>query len=231
MGRSKTPSAPTYKTTELKYGDTASGKMYYDKASNSYVNQYYADPAEQVRKMLVQDGINDLILDFGKTAPEISKQYDDIEKAYVDDATKKFMDSYTPAVKSLQEDVASRFGTLNSSQFLDGINDLEKNRGSALADIINQGKQVKNDLYNQEETNKLNQLKSLSSILSGDQQNVLDTLQIQSGNNTDVNDYYMNQYIQQLNNYTADRDSKRKMLSSMVNSTVSSIAKVLSSGK
>ena len=225
MGRSNTPKTPTYKSTTTNYTGSGTGNTYYDKKTNSYVNKYTADAAEQVRKTLVQNSMNDLILNLGQTAPEVSKQYDDIEKSYVNDATKKFMDTYNPALRSLQEDVASRFGTLNSSQFLDGVTDLEKNRASALVDIINQGKQVKSDLYNQEEANKLNQLKSLGGILSNDQQNVLDSLQLQSETNNNVNDYYLSQWTQQMNNYKADKDSKRRLFSSLI----SSLAQVVSS--
>ena len=218
MGRGQeAPPPPVFKPSEVRYGNTVVSKTYLDPASGSIINEYIPDPAEEQRKQQAQLKLNDVMSTLGKTAPEMVAQFDQTEQAFVQDAQQKFQDTYDPALRSLREDIASRFGTLNSSQFIGGLNDLEKNRTNALADIVTKGKMIKSDLVNQEESRKLNEMQALGGVLSDTQSSLLNTTKAAMDASEALNDFMNGQWIQQLRAYTAEQNSKRQMRAAMYN--------------
>ncbi|MEI8390847.1 MAG: hypothetical protein WCG23_13300 [bacterium] len=228
-GQESAPPAPTYQPSVVKYGDTVVSKTYLD-PSGSIVTQYVPDPAEEASKQLAQTKINDVMSTIGKTASELSSQFDSTKQAFINSASKSFQDQYDPALQSLREDIASRFGTLNSSQFISGLNSLEKNRANALAEIASKGETVKADLVNQDETRKLNEIKALGGVLSADQSNFLSTTKTSLSASEALNDFLNGQWMQQLKAYTSDLTSKRQMVASIVGSIAGASSKVASSG-
>ena len=223
MGRgqvSAPQAAPAFQPSEVRNGDTVVSKTYQDASTGAIVTQYLPDTAEEARKQLVQQQINNVISTLGTTAPEMSQQFDQTKQAFISSATQSFQNQYDPALRNLREDIASRFGTLNSSQFISGLNDLEKNRSNALADIASKGETVKADLVNQEETRKLNEIQTLGGVLSADQSNFLTTSKASLTASQALSDFLNSQWMQQLRSYTSDLASRRQLTASLVNSGV-----------
>lgn len=229
-GQETPPPAPIFKPSEVRYGDTVVSKTYLDPATGSIVNQYVPDPAEEVRKQQAQLKLNDVMSTLGKTAPEMSAQFDQTKQSFINSASKSFQEQYDPALQSLREDIASRFGTLNTSQFISGLNSLEKNRANALAEIASKGETVKADLVNQEESRKLNEMQVLGGILSDAQSSLLNTTKSSLNASQALNDFLNGQWMQQLRAYTSEQDSKRRMMASMVGSIAGATGKVISAG-
>jgi hypothetical protein len=226
-GQESAPPAPTFAPSEVKYGDTVVSKTYQDPSSGSIVTQYIPDPAEEARKQQTQLKLNDVISTLGKTAPELSAQFDQTKNAFINSASKSFQEQYDPALRSLREDIAARFGTLNSSQFISGLNGLEKNRANALADIAAKGETVKADLVNQEETRKLNEVQALGGVLSDTQNAMLSNTKASLSASQAMNDFLNGQWMQQLRAYTVDQANRRQMVASMVNTGINGLASVL----
>lgn len=207
MGRGKeasAPPAPAFRPGEIRYGNQIVGKTFIDPKTKAIVSQYFPDPAEEERKKLTQERINQIMPTLGITAPELLAQYNQTETAFVDDSKKKFMEQYDPTLRELREDVAARFGTLNSSQFIDDLGKLENTKASALSDIINRGKMLKYDLTNQEEARKLRALQGLGAMLNSDQMNYLDSIQQPLDNSAVLNSYLNNQWMTQLTDFRQD---------------------------
>lgn len=223
MGRgqeSAPPPAPAFQPSEVRNGDTIVSKTYQDPSTGAIVTQYLPDPAEQASKQQAQLKLNDVMSTLGKTAPELSAQFDQTKQAFINNATQSFQEQYEPALKSLREDIAARFGTLNSSQFISGLNGLEANRVKALADIATKGETVKSDLVNQDESRKLGEMQALGGVLSNAQTNFLNDTKASLTASQALNDFLNGQWMQQLRAYTSEQNSKRQMLTSMVNSGV-----------
>ncbi len=121
-------------------------------------------------------------------------------------------------MKSLKEDIASRFGTLNTSQFISGLDSLEKNRANALAEIATKAETVKADLVNQDESRKLNEIQALGGVLSDAQTAMLNGTKASLNASDAMNDFLNGQWMQQLRAYTSDQTSKRRMLASFASS-------------
>jgi len=227
-GQETAPAAPTYQPSVVQYGDTVVSKTYQDPTSGAIVTQYIPDPAEEASKQQAQLKINEVMSTLGTTGSELSNQFDQTKQAFINSASQSFKDQYDPALRSLQEDIASRFGTLSSSQFISGLNDLEKNRANALAEIASTGESVKADLVNQDEARKLNEITTLGGVLSADQSNFLNTAKTSISASDALNDFLNGQWMQQLRAYTSDLTSKRQMISSIVGSYLGASSRVAS---
>jgi hypothetical protein len=209
MGRSKEPQAPAFSSSEIRYGNKVVGKTYQDPYTGSIISKYYPDPAEEERRALIQQKINQIAPTLGVTAPELAAQYNQTEQAYVDDATSKFLDQYNPTLRDLREDIASRFGTLATSQFVDNLNNLEKVKASAFSDIINQGKMLKYGLAEQEEARKLSALQSLMGLMGSDQSNFMSGMSAPQDTAGMLNGLLNNQWTTMLNDYRQNMAMKQ----------------------
>jgi len=228
-GQEAAPPAPTYQPSVVQYGDTVVSKTYQD-PSGAIVTQYIPDPAEEAGKQKAQLKINEVMSSLGTTGAELSGQFDQTKNAFINSASKSFQEQYDPALRSLQEDIAARFGTLNSSQFISGLNSLEKNRANALADIASTGESVKADLVNQNEARKLNEIAALGGVLSAEQSNFLNTAKTSISASDSLNDFLNGQWMQQLRAYTSDLTSKRQMIASIVGSIAGAGSRMASAG-
>jgi len=228
MGRGEeSPQPPAFSSSEVKYGDTVISKTYLDPSTGSVVTQYLADPAEQQRKQEAEQKINQVISSLGTTAPDLSTQFNQTKEAFINSATQSFDETFEPALRSLKEDIASRFGTLNSSEFLSGLDNLEHNRAKALTDIAYKAENVKADLVNQDEARKLSQIEALGGVLSDNQSAAVSAAKTSLSASDSLNDFLNSQWMQNLRSYTSEENSKRRLFSSLYNSSLSNLSKII----
>lgn len=221
MGRKKAPAPPAFTPTETRYGDTVIAKTSIDPVTGNFVNQYIPDPVEVKQKDMAQEKINNITATLGQTPAEMAAQYQGTADSFVNDAQKTFMQQYDPALRSLKNDIASRFGTLNASVFTNDLNSLENNRASAFADISNKAQMLKGDLVNQQEAGKLNQIQALGGVLNNTQSNMLNNLQAPLSAASLYNNFQNSRYMNQLNDFKQNVENRRALIASLVNSAVS----------
>lgn len=212
MGRGK-PQPPKFTPSEIKYGDQTVGKTYQDPTTGNIVNQYIPDPEEVKRKQEISRQINQLLQTVGITPPELLQEYKTTESTFINDATSRFNEQYNPLLKDLRENTAARFGTLNTSQFIEDLGQLEKNRTQAITDIATKGQLLKHDLVNQSEARKLQQLQTLGGTLNADQSNFLSGLNAPLSASNMMNDFLNSQYLTQLQDYRRKQDARKAALS------------------
>lgn len=217
MARKKAPQPPAFTPAETRYGDNLVAKTYMDQKSGNFVNQYFPDPAEAQRKSMIQQKINDVTSTLGQTPSEMAYQYQQTENSFVEDAKKTFTSQYDPALRSLKEDISSRFGTLNSSQFLNDLNSLENTRASAFADIANKGRMLNQDLVNQNEARKLREVQTLGGMLNAEQSNFLNNLQAPLSASKSINDFKNTQWMVELQKFKEETERKRALIGKIVN--------------
>lgn len=103
-------------------------------------------------------------------------------------------DIYTPLQNSLQNDIASRFGNLDNSVFLDNLNKITNNKSKAVADLSNNLALMQNDLYNQELQNRMNLLSLLDGLNNSINNNILSYLGLANQNANSGNQYNQARY-------------------------------------
>lgn len=120
-----------------------------------------------------QKQINQIMSSIGTYTPEQKQEFDKAEQDYINQSKEKFFKEYNPSVSQLREDTAQRFGNLDNSQFLDGLNKLEENKQTALSNIINNAGSYKQGLMDYQDSEKLKQAETLGGILSDQQKSLV----------------------------------------------------------
>lgn len=84
--------------------------------------------------------------------------------------------------RELKSDIASRFGNLDNSVFLDNLNEIEKNRTNAIENLTQNILAKQSELYETEMNNRYNYLDQLSSVNQNLYSNMLNFLKLASSN-------------------------------------------------
>lgn len=158
------PAAPTYQGAATMYGNELTGRTYLD-PKYGIVNQYLPTQAQQDQEGQYNRALGSLLPSLGQTSQEEQGQINSSKNAYINQAQGDFDRMYAPQQRQLREDFSSRFGTLNASPYVDAVNNMEsQQRVPAYQNIANTAEQYANQLYQQQQQTKLQQL---SALLSG----------------------------------------------------------------
>lgn len=162
------------------------------KNGNSINSNYNMDTYEQAvydyaQKSLAQNLPNLNVFD-NSTKNDIKSQVE----AYKQKAMKSLNDMYTPMLKNLTNDVASRFGNTDNSAFLEGLGNLENYRANALATIAQDTQAKQSELFNNELANRYNYINLLNTLINGTNSNALNYLSSALSNSNAGNSYNQN---------------------------------------
>lgn len=195
------PQAPAFQNSSVFNGNDLVSQTYQD-PTYGIVTKYNSSPEQQASKAAAQSQINQILPTLGQTSPEMSAQYDSIANAYSDNAKASFDRIYDPSLRNLREDAGARFGTTQATPYYDQLTNLETNvKAPAYAQIANDATMQKQNLYNQGQSQKLQELQGLGYVLSGDQQNFLNGLSSSNANSASGNQFNLANYQSQLQNY------------------------------
>jgi hypothetical protein len=224
--------APTWYDTQIMQDGVL--KATQTKNGNTITQENISTPEEKALSARRQAGVSY----YTKEIPKYEKKLNtfdpnwlaEIQKAgndYTQQQTSQFDDQYTPAYNNLVEEGVKRFGTTNSSWFMDELGKLEK---------IKQGtkKDINNEAYSKGQAFKQTELKNRQDYLDEMRKNQA-TLQSGQGDfeqqqalnrqqNADLgtkasdvtNSYNANVYSSQIQSYIAQQQARRSLLSSMM---------------
>lgn len=113
---------------------------------------------------------------------ELQKSIQNQVDAYTRQGINTINSTYTPMLRELKSDIASRFGNLDNSVFLDNLNEIEKNRSNALETLTENILAKQSELYETEMNNRYNYLEQLSTINQNLYSNMLNFLKLASSN-------------------------------------------------
>lgn len=151
------------KATTKRRGDTVYSNYnmnQYEKAVYDYAQKTLADIVPQINTFS-QDTRND-----------IQSQLN----AYQNQGEKTINNIYAPLLNNLKTDIASRFGNIDNSMFLDKLNNIENSRTGAIAQLAENILSKRNDLINNELTNRYNYINLLNSLQNQYGNNALNTI-------------------------------------------------------
>lgn len=196
-------------TTTSTDGTTISADYYFSPTQTA-INDY-------VEASLLNSLPNINTLSSGSTS-NIDKQI----QAYLNNGAETINDTYTPMIRSLENDVAKRFGNLDNSVFMDNINNLESSRAKAINALAQDVESKRNDIVDDALSNQYDYLNFLTDYQNQVYNNMLNTLQL-SQSTLSLNSDYLSQLYDSLaskNNTNSKNDysSLSKILSSLSNS-------------
>ncbi len=188
--------------------------------SNYNMNDYEKTVYDYAQKSLAQNLPNLNVFN-----DNVKKGLDSQLEAYKNQALNTLNSLYQPMIKNLTNDIASRFGNVDNSMFLDNLNSIENNRAKAMSDLVQDIQMYRNDLYNNELANRYNYLNLLNTLVNGSNNNALNYLSSALSNSNAGNAY--NQSVANLLN-SANRGGTSNSITNLNNlSTLASLIKYL----
>lgn len=96
--------------------------------------------------------------------------------AYQNQGLQSINNLYAPLLNNLKTDIASRFGNLDNSMFLNSLNGIENIRSNAMAQLAENLLAKRNELVNSELASRYNFINLLNNIQNQGNSNALNTL-------------------------------------------------------
>lgn len=177
-----------------------------------YSNYDYS-PEEQAINKYVQDSLLTSLPKINTFLPETIANMDEQIDAYTKRGIDSINEIYNPMIQSLQSNVASRFGNLDNSIFMDGLNDLESKRAGAVSSLSQDVQAKRSDLINNELQNQYNYLGFLTGYQNQNFQNLLNATKLNQANFS-LNSDYQNGLYSYLNNQSYPYSSLNNYLNS-----------------
>ena len=138
---------------------------------NYNMNEYEKALYDYAQKTLAQivPNINTFSND---TLKNLQAQLD----AYQDKGLQTINSLYTPLLNNLKNDIASRFGNFDNSMFLNNLNNIENSRTNAMAQLAENLLAKRNELVNDELSNRYNIINLLNTIQNQYNSNAMNTI-------------------------------------------------------
>ena len=96
--------------------------------------------------------------------------------AYQNKGEQSINNIYTPLLNNLRNDITSRFGNIDNSMFLDKLNSIEYSRSNAIAQLAENLLAKRNELVNDELSNRYNYVNLLNLIQNQSNANAMNTI-------------------------------------------------------
>lgn len=96
---------------------------------------------------------------------------------------------YTPLIKNLENNIASRFGNLDNSIFTDNLNDIESQRANAISSFAQDILAKQSQLESNELTKRYSLVELLSGLANNTYAKALDTINAAMGGSSNINSY------------------------------------------
>lgn len=191
MGK-KSKKYPAYSSGTVTVNGSTKASTYKNK--NNIISNYNMSDGEKRAYEYAQKAFADalpLVNTFdSNTQQNIQNQLN----AYTLDGQKMINNLYNPMLKELKTDVASRFGNLDNSVFMDNLNSIESNRADAINNLAQDVLAKRNELVNDELSQRYNYLNFLKDIQNQTNSNILNFLSGSQSNSSSGNSYNAQAY-------------------------------------
>ncbi len=190
------------KTTKVEYPKTTSSSFSINGAplvqtsikGNNISSNYNFSQEQQELNSYVQNSLLTNLSNINTFLPETIQNLNSQVEAYKNSGIETINETYIPMIKDLQNDIASRFGNLDNSIFLDNLNGLENSRSKSINALAQDVEAKRNDLVNEELVNQYNYLNFLIDYQDQTFQNILKAIDLNASNLSVNNDYLSKRY-------------------------------------
>lgn len=157
-------------------------------------SNYNMSDAEKAIYNYAQQTLASLIPQVNSFSPETMNSLQSQVNAYKANGENTINSVYTPMIKSLEHDIASRFGNFDNSIFMDNLNNIESKRSDAISSFAQDVMAKQSELENNELNNRYNYINLLNTLQNQPLQNALNYIGTALGSSSNVNSYNSNLY-------------------------------------
>jgi len=188
-------------------------------ANGTLNSNYNMSDSEKAIYEYAQSTLANILPQVNTFLPETLNSLQSQIDAYTNQGTKTINNVYSPMLKNLQNDIASRFGNFDNSIFMDNLNGIESKRGDAVSAFAQDVMAKKSELVNNELQNRYSYIDLLNTMQNQPTQNALSFINSALGGSSSANSYNNNLY-NALYKLTQQGQSSTSNLSSLLASTL-----------
>jgi hypothetical protein len=188
----KTSKYPSYSTGTVSVNGTTKASTY--KKGNNIISNYNMSDAEKQIYDYAQNSLANSLSSVNVFDEDTQKQLQSELDAYTQNGQKIVNSIYTPMLNSLKTDIASRFGNLDNSVFMDNLNSIEANRADAINNLAQDISAKRSELINNELSQRYSYLSFLQDIQNQANSNILSYLSSSQNNSSSGNSYNAQSY-------------------------------------
>lgn len=157
-------------------------------------SNYNMSDAEKALYDYAQQTLASIVPQVNVFSPETLSALQSQINAYKANGEDTINSVYTPMIKSLENDIASRFGNFDNSVFMDNLNNIESKRSDAISSFAQDVMAKQSDLENNELNKRYNYIDLLNTLQNQPIQNALNYINTALGSSSNANSYNTNLY-------------------------------------
>ncbi len=164
------------------------------KKKNNVTSSYNMGNTEKSIYDGIQDNLETSLKNLYTISDEKQQQWNDELDAYKKAGIEELNSIYTPMVNNLRDNIASRFGNLDNSIFMDNLNTITDKQAKAVSDLSDNLLTKQDELYTKEMQNRMNYITLLSNLNTTMNNNMLTYMQMAQSNSASGNAHNQNAY-------------------------------------
>jgi len=164
------------------------------KKKNNVTTSYNMGNTEKSIYDGIQDNLSSSLKNLYTISDQKQQQWNDELDAYKKAGIEEINSIYTPMVNDLRDNIASRFGNLDNSIFMDNLNTITDKQAKAVSDLSDNLLTKQDELYTTELKNRMNYITLLSNLNTAMNNNMLSYMQMAKSNSESGNNYNKNSY-------------------------------------
>ncbi len=137
---------------------------------------YNMNPYEQAAYEYANKAFFENLPNINIFSDDTQKALSEQVKAYLNQGINTINSTYTPILRNMQNDIARRFGNTDNSIFMDNLRDIESKRADAISDLAQSTTVKRDELINNELSNRYDYLSFLNNYQNQVYANMLSTL-------------------------------------------------------
>lgn len=164
------------------------------KKKNNVTSSYNMGDTEKSIYDGIQDNLETSLKNLYTISDEKQQQWNDELDAYKKAGIEEINSIYNPMVNNLRDNIASRFGNLDNSIFMDNLNSITDKQAKAVSDLSDNLLTKQDELYTKEMQNRMNYITLLSNLNTTMNNNMLTYMQMAQSNSASGNAHNQNAY-------------------------------------
>lgn len=164
------------------------------KKKNNVTSSYNMGDTEKSIYDGIQDNLETSLKNLYTISDEKQQQWNDELDAYKKAGIEEINSIYNPMINNLRDNIASRFGNLDNSIFMDNLNTITDKQAKAVSDLSDNLLTKQDELYTKEMQNRMNYITLLSNLNTTMNNNMLTYMQMAQSNSASGNAHNQNAY-------------------------------------
>lgn len=182
-----TPNYPTFSSGTFSINGTPVATTSYNNGSTK--SNYFLSPAQKQAYDYTQTAFAQYLPQINTFLPETIANLNSQVEAYKNKGIQSINEIYNPMLQSMQNNVATRFGNLDNSMFMDNLNKIESQRANAVNLLAQDINAKQDELMNNELLKQYDFLNFLNNYQNQTMNNAINATRISQNNASNSNQY------------------------------------------